>query len=97
MLWSGGFLSWGILGLICLFSWCAVFPVRAPVGVVILATYVAYYRLVCSRHLLSKEELRHLHIDIRSLGGDRYRDILLTLYCDPDVLRIGALSPGITR
>ena len=48
-------------------------------------------------NLLSKEELCHTHFDIRSLGGDRDCNILLMLYCNPDVLRIGALLPGITR
>ena len=30
-------------------------------------------------------------------SGHQDRNFLLTLYCNPDVLRIGALLPGITR
>ena len=64
-----------------------------------------YFRLVLASllaafdvrfNILSKEELLHFHIDIRYWGRDWDRDVLLTLYCDPDVLIIGALPPGIT-
>ena len=47
--------------------------------------------------ILSKEELCHFLIDVRSCGMDRDQDVLLKLYCNPYVLGIGALPPGITR
>ena len=47
--------------------------------------------------ILLKEELCHFLVDIRSFGRDRDRGVLLTLYSDPDVLRISILPPGITR
>ena len=47
--------------------------------------------------ILSKEEICHFLVDFRSCGRDRYQDVLLTLYCNPDVLWIGALLPSITR
>ena len=39
----------------------------------------------------------HILVDVCSCGWDCYCDVLLTLYCDPDVLEIGALPPGISR
>ena len=45
--------------------------------------------------LLYKEEIFHFLVDVRSCGWDRDRDILMTLYCNTDVLGIGTLPPGI--
>ena len=47
--------------------------------------------------LLSKEKLCHFLIGVRYCGWDMDRHVLLTLYYEPDVLRIGALLPGIIR
>ena len=48
-------------------------------------------------NLLSEEELCHFLVNVRYFVMDRDRDVLLKLYCDLDVLGIGALPPGITR
>ena len=48
-------------------------------------------------NLLSKEKLCHFLISVRYCGWDMDRHVLLTLYYEPDVLRIGALLPGITH
>ena len=47
-------------------------------------------------NLLSKEDIFHFLVNVCSCGWDRDCDVLLTLYCDPDVLGIGELAPRIS-
>ena len=46
---------------------------------------------------LTRKELFHSLVYAHSCSWDRDRDVLLMLYCDLDVLRIGTLPSGITR
>ena len=47
-------------------------------------------------NIIYNEEIFQFLVNACTCGWYRDRDILLTIYCDPDVLRIGALLPGIT-